>query len=94
MTGIEPAFSAWEADVLPLNDIRRTAGLRSEEVSRTRPPKLADGKCTKVPMTVSAGSAASGFGSLPAQYVRRRLVHNHMPAYYQRRGRHHDPERR
>jgi hypothetical protein len=23
MTGIEPAFSAWEADVLPLNYIRR-----------------------------------------------------------------------
>ena len=25
MTGIEPAFSAWEADVLPLNYIRRGA---------------------------------------------------------------------
>jgi hypothetical protein len=25
MTGIEPAFSAWEADVLPLNYIRRRA---------------------------------------------------------------------
>ena len=24
MTGIEPAYSAWEADVLPLNYIRRT----------------------------------------------------------------------
>ncbi len=32
MTGIEPAFSAWEADVLPLNYIRRgaqTSGQRS-----------------------------------------------------------------
>ena len=26
MTGIEPALSAWEADVLPLNYIRMTAG--------------------------------------------------------------------
>jgi hypothetical protein len=25
VTGIEPAFSAWEADVLPLNYTRRTA---------------------------------------------------------------------
>ncbi|SUZ66156.1 uncharacterized protein METZ01_LOCUS19010 [marine metagenome] len=24
VTGIEPAFSAWEADVLPLNYTRRT----------------------------------------------------------------------
>lgn len=25
MTGIEPAYSAWEADVLPLNYIRKTS---------------------------------------------------------------------
>jgi hypothetical protein len=28
MTGIEPALSAWEADVLPLNYIRRSARCR------------------------------------------------------------------
>ena len=28
MTGIEPAFSAWEADVLPLNYIRRARKAR------------------------------------------------------------------
>jgi hypothetical protein len=27
MTGIEPAYSAWEADVLPLNYIGMLAGL-------------------------------------------------------------------
>ena len=25
--GIEPSFSAWEADVLPLNDTRKSGGL-------------------------------------------------------------------
>jgi hypothetical protein len=29
MTGIEPAFSAWEADVLPLYDIRER-GIHAE----------------------------------------------------------------
>ena len=32
VTGIEPAFSAWEADVLPLNYTRRT-----DEIVPTRP---------------------------------------------------------
>ena len=30
MTGIEPALSAWEADVLPLNYIRRSASAPPE----------------------------------------------------------------
>ena len=39
-TGIEPAFSAWEADVLPLNYIRArfppvTRGVRAEQSSRS-----------------------------------------------------------
>lgn len=45
MTGIEPAFSAWEADVLPLNDIRveahpslRIPRLLAAPTSRSPPP--------------------------------------------------------
>ena len=34
VTGIEPAFSAWEADVLPLNYTRRT--VTHAQVSATR----------------------------------------------------------
>ena len=40
MTGIEPAFSAWEADVLPLNYIRsgpETSGGRMARHLRQRP---------------------------------------------------------
>jgi single-stranded DNA-binding protein len=33
MTGIEPAFSAWEADVLPLNDIRMPCVLDARDLS-------------------------------------------------------------
>ena len=32
MTGIEPALSAWEADVLPLNYIRRSRAARARRV--------------------------------------------------------------
>ena len=34
MTGIEPALSAWEAEVLPLNYIRVAAGKQRFHVSR------------------------------------------------------------
>ncbi len=37
MTGIEPAFSAWEADVLPLNYTRGNL------VSLASPPRRASG---------------------------------------------------
>ena len=33
MTGIEPALSAWEADVLPLNYIRWTANCQTAAVA-------------------------------------------------------------
>jgi hypothetical protein len=33
MTGIEPALSAWEAEVLPLNYIRATAATRLDSNS-------------------------------------------------------------
>jgi hypothetical protein len=33
MTGIEPALSAWEADVLPLNYIRAAAGWMTAAVA-------------------------------------------------------------
>ena len=55
MTGIEPALSAWEADVLPLNYIRRAVPVaqqastctvlatcyRNEGLARTPSPKVA-----------------------------------------------------
>ena len=38
MTGIEPAFSAWEADVLPLNYTREgTAESRRETLAMAEP---------------------------------------------------------
>ena len=40
MTGIEPALSAWEADVLPLNYIRESKALSLP------PGSLADGSIT------------------------------------------------
>jgi hypothetical protein len=43
MTGIEPAFSAWEADVLPLNYIRNgpqtsAVNVEARSTSTVRPP--------------------------------------------------------
>ena len=38
MTGIEPALSAWEAEVLPLNYIRETARGRSVRPRHREPP--------------------------------------------------------
>ena len=38
MAGIEPALSAWKAEVLPLYDIRRKNG--AEDEIRTRDPRL------------------------------------------------------
>ena len=38
MAGIEPALSAWKAEVLPLYDIRRKNGAENE--IRTRDPRL------------------------------------------------------
>lgn len=37
MAGIEPALSAWKAEVLPLYDIRR---IGAEDEIRTRDPRL------------------------------------------------------
>ena len=45
MTGIEPAYSAWEADVLPLNYIRTASPgkpSRSAEPDRAVPPDAAE----------------------------------------------------
>ena len=38
MAGIEPALSAWKAEVLPLNHIREKYG--AEDEIRTRDPRL------------------------------------------------------
>jgi hypothetical protein len=40
VTGIEPALSAWEADVLPLNYTRRRTG--DEHIRRRRPAHSTD----------------------------------------------------
>jgi hypothetical protein len=37
MTGIEPAYSAWEADVLPLNYIGALGKVRREQASISGP---------------------------------------------------------
>jgi hypothetical protein len=53
MTGIEPAYSAWEADVLPLNYIggvaseistRGRAATNYREQTRTRPKHMEKGQ--------------------------------------------------
>jgi hypothetical protein len=44
MTGIEPALSAWEADVLPLNYIRREQGALASEGPDCLPTSYRNGK--------------------------------------------------
>jgi hypothetical protein len=56
MTGIEPALSAWEADVLPLNYIRR---LHSTRPRRAAPQYLTHRTGTGCPVGCSSPIVAS-----------------------------------
>ena len=52
MTGIEPALSAWEADVLPLNYIRVASkdhpGARSSLAKADRQPHTEQGRTARI----------------------------------------------
>ena len=56
-TGIEPAFSAWEADVLPLNYARENPANLHAGQTRTASARASPG----APMRVSVGLAWPGF---------------------------------
>ncbi len=45
VTGIEPAFSAWEADVLPLNYTRETAVENTNPKSSSNPVIVMFNQC-------------------------------------------------
>src|SRR5699024_9631151 len=74
VTGIEPALSAWEADVLPLNYTRAAAHVRTAAgpAYRTQP-----GGFTSRPLGASAGFPA---GVLGGSAARRPGQPHHHPA--------------
>src|SRR3954468_8350319 len=68
VTGIEPALSAWEADVLPLNYTRRPA--RSYTRATRRPPA-----CAASGGRSSSSKRSSGSGHRHASGLAQRLAH-------------------
>ena len=62
MTGIEPALSAWEADVLPLNYIRRSRRHHHEMAPTLSLPTYRTGTCTL--LAAPLRSLRHGLGSV------------------------------
>ena len=89
MTGIEPALSAWEADVLPLNYIRRSRWVLPPggALSRPRSDILQDRELARVRWRTSsqpAGSPVSGVGASPGRREKsppgaRGVLHHRAP---------------
>ena len=61
VTGIEPAFSAWEADVLPLNYTRGTS-CRIQPLPDSAPPRT---ECDRVPSGGGLSGVMPGVAQVP-----------------------------